>query len=252
MRQGKATGEGDRRSILADSLPASVSLYFSFYTLSPSSLFSMANPFLSLTSHRETHIATMSRIRVSQTLHSAPDQPTPSDLPTAMLIDGEELQTGGIATVVNNEASPASSTNADTETEKKSCKKRDLSEYNLDGLSCPICMEPWKSQGDHQVCCLPCGHNYGMSCINRWIQHRGGYYAKCPQCNEKITLKDVRKLYASPVIVVDENSRKKAESLGAENKSLEAENRCLKTERAKLLDIQDSLLKELRHLKEVQ
>ncbi|KAI8006176.1 E3 ubiquitin-protein ligase RFWD3 [Camellia lanceoleosa] len=145
-----------------------------------------------------------------------------------MLIDGEELQTGGIATVVNNAASPASSTNADTETEKKSCKKRDLSEYNLDGLSCPICMEPWKSQGDHQVCCLPCGHIYGMSCINRWIQHRGGYSAKCPQCNEKITLKDVRKLYASPVIVVDENSEK----------------------RANLLDIQDSLLKELRHLKE--
>ncbi|XP_028074674.1 protein MAIN-LIKE 2-like isoform X2 [Camellia sinensis] len=73
----------------------------------------------------------------------------------------------------------------------------------------------------------------------------------CPQCNEKITLKDVRKLYASPVIVVDENSRKKVESLGAENKSLEAENRCLKTERANLLDIQDSLLKELRHLKEM-
>ncbi|XP_028075176.1 uncharacterized protein LOC114277472 [Camellia sinensis] len=111
----------------------------------------MANPFLSLTSHRETHIARMGRIRVSQTLPSAPDQPTPSDLPTAMLIDGEELHIGGIATVVNNEASPASSTNADTETEKKSCKKRDLSEYNLDGLSCPICMEPWKSQGDHQV-----------------------------------------------------------------------------------------------------
>ncbi|CAL5343310.1 unnamed protein product [Camellia sinensis] len=208
------------------------------------------NPFLSLTSHRETHIARMGRIRVSQTLPSAPDQPTPSDLPTAMLIDGEELHIGGIATVVNNEASPASSTNADTETEKKSCKKRDLSEYNLDGLSCPICMEPWKSQGDHQVCCLPCGHIYGMSCINRWIQHRGGYSAKCPQCNEKITLKDVRKLYASPVIVVDENSEKKVESLGAENKSLEAENRCLKTERANLLDIQDSLLKELRHLKE--
>ncbi|KAI8007555.1 hypothetical protein LOK49_LG07G01331 [Camellia lanceoleosa] len=76
-------------------------------------------------------------------------------------------------------------------------------------------------------------------------------FCQVPSMQQKITLKNVRKLYASPVIVVDENSQKKVESLGAENKSLEAENRCLKTERANLLDIQDSLLKELCHLKEV-
>lgn len=90
----------------------------------------------------------------------------------------------------------------------------------IDGLFCPICMEAWTSDGDHQVCCLPCGHIYGMSCIKRWFQERRGY-AKCPQCNKNFKLKDVRKLYASRIVVVDEESQKKIQSLEAKCVSLE-------------------------------
>ncbi|KAG8651106.1 E3 ubiquitin-protein ligase RFWD3 isoform X3 [Manihot esculenta] len=103
----------------------------------------------------------------------------------------------------------------------------------------------------YNECCLPCGHVYGLSCISRWLQHRFTS-TKCPQCNAYCTLKDVRKLYASPVVINDKDLREKVQSL-------EAEIVCLKTERADLLDVQDSLLKiqdnllkELDKIKEKQ
>ncbi|XP_057979214.1 uncharacterized protein LOC131165423 isoform X2 [Malania oleifera] len=72
--------------------------------------------------------------------------------------------------------------------------------------------------------------------------------SQCPQCNAVCVLRDVRKLYASPVAVQGDNLQKKV-------KSLEAEIGSLRTERANLLDIQDTLLnvqdnllKALHHL----
>jgi E3 ubiquitin-protein ligase RFWD3 len=35
---------------------------------------------------------------------------------------------------------------------------------------CPICFEPWGSTGDHRVCCLACGHWFGMGCIKTWLR----------------------------------------------------------------------------------
>ncbi|XP_059628355.1 uncharacterized protein LOC132271101 isoform X2 [Cornus florida] len=180
-----------------------------------------------------------------QTVGSVSDQPSDSYNPTPMNIDGEQREEEGVCTeaIAQRDASPVSKNAEESEGQTKTGKKRDLSEYNLNGLKCPICMDLWTSQGDHQVCCLPCGHIFGMSCINRWILHRGGHSAKCPQCNAKINMKDVTRLYASPVIMVDEDLHKKIESL-------EAENTYLKTEKANLIGLQDSLLKELCHLKE--
>nr|GEY35191.1 ribonuclease H-like domain-containing protein [Tanacetum cinerariifolium] len=42
--------------------------------------------------------------------------------------------------------------------------------------------------------CLPCGHIYGMSCINSLLQLSQSS-GKCPTCNTLCTLKDVRLLY---------------------------------------------------------
>ncbi|XP_015898419.1 uncharacterized protein LOC107431904 isoform X3 [Ziziphus jujuba] len=89
----------------------------------------------------------------------------------------------------------------------------------IDGLFCPICMEAWTSDGVHHICCLPCGHIYGMSCIKRWLQQRRNS-GKCPQCNRKCTLKDVRKLFAPRIVALDEESQKRIRSLEAKCASL--------------------------------
>ncbi|KAL9362172.1 hypothetical protein Peur_044957 [Populus x canadensis] len=78
----------------------------------------------------------------------------------------------------------------------------------FDELFCPICMEAWTNEGDHHICCLPCGHLFGLSCIEKWLRQRGRL-AKCPQCNRKGTLKDVRKLFVPRIAVVDEESQKR-------------------------------------------
>ncbi|KAK4799382.1 hypothetical protein SAY86_024747 [Trapa natans] len=95
------------------------------------------------------------------------------------------------------------------------------SRSEIDGLFCPICMEPWTNDGDHHICCLPCGHIYGLSCIKRWLQQQKKNTAKCPQCNRRWTLKDVRKLFASRIVTVDEESQKRIQQLEATCAALE-------------------------------
>ncbi|GJX97063.1 E3 ubiquitin protein ligase RFWD3-like protein, partial [Tanacetum coccineum] len=60
--------------------------------------------------------------------------------------------------------------------------------------------------------CLPCGHIFGLSCINKWIQLRK-MQAKCPQCNVKIGPSGVTKLYASPVVLVEEEDQQKKDEV---------------------------------------
>ncbi|KAK7285006.1 hypothetical protein RJT34_19761 [Clitoria ternatea] len=96
----------------------------------------------------------------------------------------------------------------------------DSDRIDTDGLVCPICMDVWTNDGEHHICCLPCGHIYGMSCVRRWLQQKKS--GKCPQCNRKCSMKDVRKLYASRVVAVDEESQKRIRSLEAKCTSLES------------------------------
>lgn len=105
-----------------------------------------------------------------------------------------------------------------------------FNEGEIDGLFCPICMEAWTSDGIHQICCLPCGHIYGLSCIKKWLRQRRSS-GKCPQCNRKCELKDVRVLYAARLCVVDEELQKQVRSLEAECASLKKKNaECCKKE----------------------
>ncbi|XP_057478689.1 uncharacterized protein LOC130766032 [Actinidia eriantha] len=90
----------------------------------------------------------------------------------------------------------------------------------IDGLFCPICMDAWTNGGDHQVCCLPCGHLYGASCIKRWLRQRKNS-GKCPQCNRKCSMKDVRVIYARQIVAVDHQLRKKVPALEAKCASFE-------------------------------
>ncbi|KAL6561362.1 hypothetical protein OROMI_016963 [Orobanche minor] len=87
---------------------------------------------------------------------------------------------------------------------------------------CPIWSKSWTIDGDYYICCLPCGHIFGMSRNGEWLgqyQNHGknGFLLvvllvcsellkdtadcvfrvlKCYQCNAKCKLKDVRKLFA--------------------------------------------------------
>ncbi|XP_026439757.1 E3 ubiquitin-protein ligase RFWD3-like [Papaver somniferum] len=73
-------------------------------------------------------------------------------------------------------------------------------------------MNPYSSQGDHQVSCLPCGYLYGLSCIQRWIKHSNQRDSKCPICKRKCALKDVVKLYVSCLPVVERGKQENSVS----------------------------------------
>ncbi|XP_043502454.1 E3 ubiquitin-protein ligase RFWD3-like [Polistes fuscatus] len=69
---------------------------------------------------------------------------------------------------------------------------------------CSICLESWTATGDHRLCCLRCGHLFGRSCVLKWLQVScTSSNRRCPQCNMKAHLKDVRNLYAKKLISVD-------------------------------------------------
>ncbi|KAL4201317.1 hypothetical protein AMTRI_Chr02g258120 [Amborella trichopoda] len=92
---------------------------------------------------------------------------------------------------------------------------------DLDLLSCPICMEPWSSDDAHRICCLPCGHLFGHSCIETWIQRCGRSDGKCPQCNKTCKVKDITKLYAPRIAVADKDCKQEMVTLRVKNESLE-------------------------------
>ncbi|MCI27767.1 E3 ubiquitin-protein ligase RFWD3-like, partial [Trifolium medium] len=46
----------------------------------------------------------------------------------------------------------------------------------------------------------------------------------CPQCNTRCSMKDVRKLYASRIVAVDEESQKRIRSLESKCASLESKD----------------------------
>ncbi|KAM0892978.1 hypothetical protein ACQ4PT_025443 [Festuca glaucescens] len=63
--------------------------------------------------------------------------------------------------------------------------------------SCCVCMEPWTSGGAHRIFCIPCGHVYGRSCLEKWLGRCGGTMAKCPQCGESFEHKMIINLYGT-------------------------------------------------------
>uniref|UniRef100_A0A0E0K7M8 RING-type domain-containing protein n=1 Tax=Oryza punctata TaxID=4537 RepID=A0A0E0K7M8_ORYPU len=74
--------------------------------------------------------------------------------------------------------------------------------------ACPVCMEAWASEGAHRICCIPCGHIYGRSCLERWLRQKGNTSATCPQCGKRFRHKDITNLYA-PEVAVPNNDREK-------------------------------------------
>ncbi|XP_039832760.1 E3 ubiquitin-protein ligase RFWD3-like isoform X2 [Panicum virgatum] len=44
--------------------------------------------------------------------------------------------------------------------------------------TCCVCMEPSTCSGAHRLCCIPCGHVYGRSCLENWLSACGNTSAK--------------------------------------------------------------------------
>ncbi|XXG46646.1 hypothetical protein AAC387_Pa02g1437 [Persea americana] len=95
---------------------------------------------------------------------------------------------------------------------------------------CPICMDPWSSEGAHRTCCLPCGHVYGRSCIERWTRESRKTPGRCPQCKRKYKLTELRNIYPPRLTVVTEDLQKEVFSLREENELLKMKNTCLQEE----------------------
>ncbi|XP_076169792.1 ring finger and WD repeat domain 3 isoform X2 [Ptiloglossa arizonensis] len=96
-------------------------------------------------------------------------------------------------------------TKDDDESKAKKAKETTTDESEVDSdQSCPICMDLWTSSGEHRLCCLRCGHLFGHSCILRWLQSScTSANRRCPQCNRKAAVKDIRMLYAKKLTSID-------------------------------------------------
>ncbi|KAF8780271.1 hypothetical protein HU200_001947 [Digitaria exilis] len=87
--------------------------------------------------------------------------------------------------------------------------------------TCPVCMDPWTSQGPHRISCIPCGHVYGRSCLERWLTQRRSPSATCPQCGKRFKQKDIINLYAPEVAIPKNELEKEISYLRERNDSLE-------------------------------
>ncbi|PON49040.1 WD repeat containing protein [Parasponia andersonii] len=88
-----------------------------------------------------------------------------------------------------------------------------------------------------------------MSCIKRWLQQRKNQ-GKCPQCNRKCTLKDVRKLFASRLVAVDEESQKRIRLLETKCASFEKKKADWSKKEAKWRKIEAEMRLKVQQLKD--
>ena len=95
---------------------------------------------------------------------------------------------------------------------------------------CNICFEPWSNTGSHRISSLKCGHFFGLSCIEKWLNSTGGN--DCPTCNEKATKKDIRHHYVAKLKAIDTGDRDRAieqvDSLKKELRKIELESAQMK------------------------
>ncbi|PSN42001.1 E3 ubiquitin-protein ligase RFWD3 [Blattella germanica] len=104
----------------------------------------------------------------------------------------------------DNDVSTTSSSQENTAPSKSDSDSDD----GDDGRTCTICMDNWSNTGIHRLSSLKCGHLFGHSCILRWLQVGCPPGKKrCPQCNKKAFVKDIRLHYARKLVVLDTAER---------------------------------------------
>ncbi|KAL0927191.1 hypothetical protein M5K25_001354 [Dendrobium thyrsiflorum] len=123
--------------------------------------------------------------------------------------------------------------------------------------SCPICLVPWTPDGPHRVCCIPCGHVYGRSCLEKWIKQCKKSAAKCPQCSARFKQIEMINLYAPLIAITNTDLEKEVLSLREKNESLKLERDRLmeeikKSKKMACLEVAsaEALQRRSRHLDE--
>ncbi|XP_028172589.1 E3 ubiquitin-protein ligase RFWD3-like [Ostrinia furnacalis] len=74
---------------------------------------------------------------------------------------------------------------------------------DMDGETCPICLDSWGNSGDHRLVALKCGHLFGSQCVERWLKAQISKDRSCPTCKSKAHLKDLRHIYARRLVAAD-------------------------------------------------
>jgi E3 ubiquitin-protein ligase RFWD3 len=115
-------------------------------------------------------------------------------------------------------------------TSEKANDDVDVNTTEEEAITCNICFDAWSNTGSHRISSLKCGHFFGFSCIEKWLNSTGGN--DCPTCNEKATKKDIRHHYVARLKAVDTGDRDRAldqvEALRRELRSLELEHATIK------------------------
>ncbi|KAM3955712.1 E3 ubiquitin-protein ligase rfwd3.S [Aphomia sociella] len=97
----------------------------------------------------------------------------------------------------------------------------------MDGETCPICLDSWGNSGEHRLVALKCGHLFGSQCVERWLKAQVAKDRSCPTCKSKANLKDVRYIYARRLVAADTSQitalQKQLETIQSEKSRTELE-----------------------------
>ncbi|XP_059056023.1 E3 ubiquitin-protein ligase RFWD3-like [Achroia grisella] len=91
--------------------------------------------------------------------------------------------------------------------EEPPAKVRKISSPNksdeMDGETCPICLDSWGNSGEHRLVALKCGHLFGSQCVERWLKAQPAKDRSCPTCKSKANVRDIRYIYARRLVAAD-------------------------------------------------
>lgn len=141
---------------------------------------------------------------------SSPVSSIHSDATTVDNTDDNEIDSNGatannpsaitLPTTENDNKKPCLNRKRLHSDDEESSNKDDVDEDN-EGTLCPICLDNWTNAGPHRLCCLKCGHLFGLSCVQRWLDTQRR--KTCPTCKKHVSRNDIRPIYARKVISVD-------------------------------------------------
>ncbi|KAJ8705136.1 hypothetical protein PYW08_012456 [Mythimna loreyi] len=89
--------------------------------------------------------------------------------------------------------------------DKKESEKNDKlnKSDDMDGETCPICLDTWGNSGKHRLVALKCGHLFGAECVERWLKAQTSNNRTCPTCKSRASLRDLRCIYARRLVAAD-------------------------------------------------